>query len=501
MPVQVKAIEEQPAARIPGGESEEMRLLTGAGAAEEKELELETDKYMLTFTNIGGAVKRIRLKDYKNSNSNEPLDLAEISDPRQFMFSINVPLIARPFDTAIYGMEKESGSVTYSLKSGGIEVMKRYILPKSSNSIELQLTIKNTSDRPVSFVYNIIGGSGIIEKHPENKSYMEILSKVDGKIINFKHPKAGRIINPGMVSWTALKNKYFSIILKPFIPTKSQFHGETKNKALFTGIESDDFTIPQGSMVEHKFVIYVGPSKISVLKEFGFEFEETVNYGFFGWIAKAMLTVMGVLFMLVHNWGMSIICLSVFLNILLFPLSMQSFKSMKKMQELQPQIEKLKAQCKGNSQKLNKEMLELYKKYKINPLSGCLPLILQMPIFIALYQALIKSIDLRGATFLWIKDLSTPDAVRIPFTLPLIGNAINILPILMIIGMVVQQKISTKTSVAVTPEQKQQQKMMLIIMPVMFGFIFYNMPSGLVLYWLVNTVLTIFEQSMIFRKE
>ena len=499
IPIQAKAIEQQ-ATQIPAKETEEMRRLSEV-SAEEKELEVETDKYMLTFTNIGGAVKRIRLKDYKNSNSNEPLDLVEITNPRQFMFSISAPLIARPFDTAAYDMIKESGAVTYSLRFGGIEVVKKYILPKSNNSIELQLTIKNISTNPTNFVYNIIGGSGILEKHPENKSYIEVISKINDKIINFKNPKEGRIINPGMVRWTALKNKYFSIILKPFIPTKNQFYGETKDKILFTGIESEDFIIPPMSMVEHKFVIYVGPSKMSVLKEFGFEFDETVNYGFFGWIAKAMLSAMGIFFIVVHNWGMSIICLSVFLNIILFPLSMQSFKSMKKMQELQPQIAKLKAQCKDNSQKLNKETLELYKKYKINPLSGCIPLILQMPIFIALYQALIKSIDLRGASFLWIKDLSAPDAVGIPFTLPLIGNAINILPILMIIGMVVQQKISTKTSVAVTPEQKQQQKMMLIIMPVMFGFIFYNMPSGLVLYWLVNTVLTIFEQSMIFRKE
>jgi YidC/Oxa1 family membrane protein insertase len=193
--------------------------------------------------------------------------------------------------------------------------------------------------------------------------------------------------------------------------------------------------------------------------------------------------------------------LAVILNIILFPLTMKSFTSMKKMQELHPQMEKLKTQYKDTPEKLNKEMMELYKKYKINPLSGCLPLLLQMPIFVALYQALVKSIDLRGAHFLWIKDLSTPDAVKLPFTLPVIGNSINILPIIMIVGMVIQQKVSASaTGAAVTNEQKQQQKMMLIIMPVMFGFIFYGMPSGLVLYWVVNTALTIVEQSYIFKK-
>jgi YidC/Oxa1 family membrane protein insertase len=196
----------------------------------------------------------------------------------------------------------------------------------------------------------------------------------------------------------------------------------------------------------------------------------------------------------------SIILLAVFLNILLFPLTMKSFKSMQKMQALHPQMEKLKAQNKNNPQKLNKEMMELYKKYKINPFGGCLPLLLQMPIFFALYQALIKSIELRGASFLWVRDLSMPDAVKIPVALPLLGSSINILPILMIIATVIQQKLSTKSmGSAVTEEQKQQQRMMMFMMPVMFGFIFYSMPSGLVLYWLVNTVLTVIEQFVIFK--
>ena len=140
--------------------------------------------------------------------------------------------------------------------------------------------------------------------------------------------------------------------------------------------------------------------------------------------------------------------------------------------------------------------MELYKKYNINPLSGCLPIVLQMPIFIALYSALMKSIELRNTGFFWIKDLSSPDAVRLPFTLPFLGNSINILPLIMVAAMVMQQKISTKTmGGAVTPEQKEQQKIMLIVMPIVFGFIFYSMPSGLVLYWVVNTALTIVEQS------
>jgi YidC/Oxa1 family membrane protein insertase len=347
-----------------------------------------------------------------------------------------------------------------------------------------------------------MGGSSIVEPNIKDVQFVEVISKIDGKPLNFKNPKDRRIINSGSVSWTALKNKYFSLIMKPFSPTKAQFYSAAKGSSYYTGVESQDIIIPSGSSVVERYVLYVGPSKISTLKAFGYEFEESVNYGFFGWIAKAMLAIMGAINSIVHSWGVSIILLAVVLNIILFPLTLKSFSSMKKMQELHPQMEKLKAQHKDSPDKLNKEMLELYKKYKINPLSGCLPLLLQMPIFIALYQALMKSIDLRSAKFLWINDLSAPDAVKIPFTLPVLGDHINILPILMIVGMVIQQKVSSAASGgAVTDEQKQQQKMMLIIMPIMFGFIFYNMPSGLVLYWVVNTALTIVEQAFIFKKE
>jgi YidC/Oxa1 family membrane protein insertase len=198
------------------------------------------------------------------------------------------------------------------------------------------------------------------------------------------------------------------------------------------------------------------------------------------------------------NWGISIILLTILINIVLFPLSKKSYKSMHEMQMLQPKIEKLRQECKNNAQKLQKETMELYKKYKINPMGGCLPLILQMPIFFALYQGLVNFIDLRGAGFLWIRDLSETESIRIPIELPLIGNTINILPILMVIMTFVQQKLTSKfTTMAQTDDQRKQQKFMMIFMTIMFGFIFYNLPSGFVLYWLVSTIIMTFIQSIL----
>ncbi|MCM8781993.1 MAG: membrane protein insertase YidC [Candidatus Omnitrophica bacterium] len=478
--------------------AKELHSLTEV-VVDEREFDIQTDRYILTFSNIGGSIKRIQLKDYKNLNSNEPLNLVDIKNPKEYIFAIDEPSNLLRLDSSLYEFEKNDDTISYSLKLSNLEITKRYILHKSKHIIELRLIIKNKSGEPKEFGYRIIGGSGIIESNIQDKRFVEVVSNVDGRTLHFKHPKDRQIINPGIVTWTALNSKYFSIILKPFIQTKNQFYRETKGHSLLTGIGVQEISIPSNHFVEHKFILYAGPNKISFLKDVGLD--ETLSYGFFGGISKALLSLLRFFYVLVHNWGVSIILLSITLNIVLFPLSLKSFKSMQKMQELHPQMEKLKSQYKDNPQKLNKEIMELYKKHNINPFSGCLPLLLQMPIFIALYQGLIRSIELKSANFLWIKDLSMPDAVSIPFSLPLVGKTINILPIFMVMAMIIQQRISTKSmGGAVTEEQKQQQKTMLIVMPIMFGFIFYNMPSGLVLYWVVNTILTIVEQSLIFRK-
>jgi len=467
---------------------------------EEKTVEAETDNYIITFSNFGGAIKSIKLKKYKNSHSSEPLELVALNNPKDYIGATAGQVDSLILDQSGYEISVKDLTVTASLKEGDIEVVKKYILHKSNYSIELQIFIKNATTAQKTLNYNLIGCAGLSETSPEDKRFLENSAKVSGKISGFKKVKTGRTILPGSVEWIAGKNKYFSIIMIPSMPTADAFCGESAKGYFASGVGVSEVSIPPKSFVEHKFSLYAGPAQIAIMKRHNPILEETINYGFFGGIAKVFIVTLEVLHKMFNSWGFAIIVLAVVLNIILFPLSMKSFQSMKKMQELHPQMEKLKIQCKDNPQKLNKEMMELYKKYKINPFSGCLPLLLQMPIFIALYQALSRDINLRSANFLWIKDLSSPDAVPIPFTLPIFGNSINVLPLAMVAAMVIQQKISTKTmGSAVTDEQKQQQKMMLIMMPILFGFIFYNMPSGLVLYWLINTVLTAVEQVMAFK--
>lgn len=461
----------------------------------EEEFTFESDRLVITFSNVGGAIKRIQLKDYKDSSSRDMLTLASAKAPKSYILSMRDPSNILPLDSSRYELSRKDNAIIYTLKLPGIEVIKKYIVPNSNYHIELRNIIKNVSGSQKDIGYQIITGSGLQETNVTDKRFVDVTSFINGKLAKFKQPKNERIAHPGTVEWTALRTKYFSLVLKPFAATKGQFYAADPSGMLTSGVAVQDVALPPNSFVDQRFILYAGPNDPAIMSAGGYGLEETISYGFFGEISKAMLWVMKFFYRIVRSWGIAIVLLAVFLNVLLFPLTMKSMKSMQKMQALHPQMEKLKAQHKDNPQKLNKEIMELYKKYKINPLSGCLPLILQMPIFLALYQALMRAIELRGNSFLWIHDLSMPDAVPIPFKLPLIGNTLNILLVLMIIAMVFQQKLSTKTmGSAVTPEQKQQQQIMLIMMPVMFGFIFYNMPSGLVLYWFVNTVLTVIEQ-------
>lgn len=464
--------------------------------ADEKTIDIETANFIITFSNVGGSVKKIKLNKFKKIQSDEDFDLFNLTNPATYVASIT-SVANSGLDKAIYTVEKRDKAIIYSATVNDIRIIKKYTIASSRYGINLDISIQNLSGAEKQFSYRIIGGSGLTEKSDQDKRLVEVTADINGKTVGYKRPKPGeRIINPGLVTWTVLKNKYFSLILKPFIATRAQFYSEDKSGILTMGIETDEVVLQPNGSIDNKFMLYAGPSSIPMLKEAGCGIDATVNYGFFGAISKVMVVILGFFYNITHSWGFSVILLAIFLNLITFPLTAKSFKSMQKMQELHPQMELLKKQHKDSPEKLNKEIMELYKKYKINPLSGCLPILLQMPIFIALYQALMKCIELRNASFFWIKDLSSPDAVSLPFTLPIIGNSINILPLIMVGAMVMQQKMSTKTmGSAVTPEQKEQQKIMLIVMPVVFGFIFYSMPSGLVLYWVVNTFLTIGEQA------
>jgi YidC/Oxa1 family membrane protein insertase len=221
--------------------------------------------------------------------------------------------------------------------------------------------------------------------------------------------------------------------------------------------------------------------------------EKIVDFGWFDIVAKPMLWGMNFSNRLTRNYGIDIILLTILIKILFYPLSLKSYKSMKEMQKLQPQIMKLREKYKNDREKLNREMMDIYKKKGINPLGGCLPMVIQIPVFFALYKVLIGAIEFRHAPFmLWINDLASPEDL-FSFTVAGFELPIRILPLVMGITQVLQQKMTPTTA------DPMQEKMMLF-MPIIFTVMFWGFPSGLVLYWLVNNVISIAQQYYINKK-
>jgi YidC/Oxa1 family membrane protein insertase len=239
--------------------------------------------------------------------------------------------------------------------------------------------------------------------------------------------------------------------------------------------------------------LYFGPKKSDILAGLNVKAEKIVDFGWFDVIAKPLIMGLNLSNKVTHNYGIDIILLTILIKIIFYPLSVKSYKSMKEMQKLQPQIAKLKEKYKDDKQKLNQEMMEIYKRKGVNPMGGCLPMIIQIPVFFALYKALSGAIELRHAPFMfWINDLSAPEDL-FSFTVMGFTIPIRILPLIMGITQMIQQKM-TPTSV-----DPMQEKMMLF-MPIFFTFLFWGFPSGLVLYWLVNNVISIGQQYYINKK-
>jgi YidC/Oxa1 family membrane protein insertase len=295
----------------------------------------------------------------------------------------------------------------------------------------------------------------------------------------------------GDVAWAALRSKYF--IIAALAPQgRAVEMKRVKNDAI-----SATYTLGSGG----DYTIYFGPKRYERLKEFGVGLERTVDLGWsiIGVIAALMLRLMHLINKGVHNYGVTILIFSFIIKLLTYWPTAMSLKSSQRMQEIQPILKQLKDQYKSDPQRLNAETMALYKKYKINPLGGCLPMLLQIPIFWGMFNALRNAIELKGAPFmLWINDLSQPDVLfEFPFNIPLVNiHSLNVLPILMTAIWFLQNKFTMPGRGGV----KSEQQKFMAFMPIIFGFLFYNWPSGLVLYWTANQLFTM-GQMLIMRKQ
>jgi YidC/Oxa1 family membrane protein insertase len=383
----------------------------------------------------------------------------------------------------------DNNSVTYLYADSEKKITKQFVFSNSSYEFEVLLKIENLSGSPLALKLPVLLGTLDPAASKDRMAFHDV-TVVDSEKIS--HPNFQKETSFNQLKFIALRDRYFCAIIEPSQPDSIGFITKTPTKESEIGILFPELKIVPRGTWEQKFKVYIGPQDAKTLKLINPDWQSVIYFGKLDLVAQGLLMLLEIFYNLFHNWGWVIISLSLAIYLLLYPLTVKQMRSMKEMQLLQPKIEELRLQLKDNAQRLNKEIMELYRTHKVNPFGGCLPMVLQMPIFFALYQVLSRSIALKGASFFWIKDLSQPDRLFLfPQNLPLIGNEFNILPILMAIEMFVQQKFSMAN---VSSAQAEQQKIMLIIMPIMFGFLFYHMPSGLVLYWFINSSLTMAYQ-------
>jgi YidC/Oxa1 family membrane protein insertase len=301
----------------------------------------------------------------------------------------------------------------------------------------------------------------------------------------------------GTLRWIAIEELYFMTCIISKEPGAGTMALAYKDKMLENKIVFETAEIPSGERLVLDYRLFMGPKSLSVLKAAGNDLDEALDFGMFEFIAKPCLYFMNFIHSYIPNYGIAIIILTIITRLIFWPLATKSYKSMNDMRKLQPLMQEIREKYKNDKARLNQETMALYRTYKVNPMGGCLPMLIQLPVFFALYQMLYQAIELRHAPFFgWINDLSAPDRLfNFSFKIPLMTAPYGIPVLTLIMGatMLLQQKLSPQ------PGDPTQAKMMMM-MPIVFTFIFINFPSGLVLYWLVSNVVSIAQQYYTMKK-
>ena len=462
----------------------------------ENAVTIDTDVFTAVLTDYAAAIKELYLMEFLDKNGNPTLLTGPVTGAPSLL-AIEEGPVAQRRDWKV--VNKSSMRVAYKSIASGIEVIKSYHFYNNKYLIELEIAIRNTTNNEKQISYILDSGVVAANNGYLDSRYLGADILIGDKVLR-KRPSGKTLADgirvPGAPAWVSTHDRYFSFVLKPEQREEGAIVRSSAKKNIWSGITSGAIILAPNQTITRNYIQYAGPSDIEAISELGATAEKVISYGFFHIVAKVLFKGLRILYHVTGNYGVSIILLSLIISLLMMPLTKKSLHSMKAMQKIQPETEQIRKAYSDNPQKMNKEIMELYKKHKINPVGGCLPMLLQLPIFMSLYQVLLRSVALRGAHFLWIKDLAGPDAAfTIPQKLPLIGSNINILPILMAVAMWAQQKMSQGGG----KEVSEQQKMMSTIMPVMFGFIFYNMPSGLVLYWFTNTLFMLLIQEVVLK--
>jgi YidC/Oxa1 family membrane protein insertase len=458
-------------------------------AAAVKEIMVETEDYTAVFSSQGGALKRFVLKKY-----------TETTDPHSKAVTLvaedNAENFALQSAAAGFGLERgalyhassdgfklgrgENQRLEFTLTSPqGIFFKKVYTFSGNNYGIGLTCQLTNGGSQPLTgtlqtaFPYRTVP----LDKFSRFEANGAV-TVADDKLHADKIEKLAKEAKKydTNILWSGFADKYFlSAVMAERDSIRAVNIQNTPRNYVESIISSPPATVNPGETVTVAYGLYFGPKDLDIMKAQGHGLERSLDLGWFSVIAKPLLSVLKFFYKYVHNYGLAIIIITLIIKVLFIPLTHKSYTSMKDMQKLQPKMAELKEKHKNDKEAMNKAMFELYRTHKVNPLGGCLPMLIQFPVFIALYNALMYSIELRHSPFMfWIHDLAAKDPYYIT-------------PIIMGGTMFIQQRMTP------TNMDPVQAKMMMFL-PVVFTVMFLNFPAGLVLYWMVNNILTIAQQ-------
>lgn len=483
---------------------------------------LEDGYLRLVFTPVGARLKEAYVLLGDNGDNSiqlvpempDDVPVTEASYPMGLEFSHEA--LGSELDRRLFQVERaNTQSVVFSLRLPGASIVRKtFSLGARPYVVDTQVAYENLETTPRILgmdqtpAFSLSWGPNVESSDRRKMVKQAVCWRADGLIENQVTAKmdsdaAGRLFTKVMpaVEWVAIKSAYFMVALKSETQETPRSWIEGDEERFRIGLDVPRFEVASGETNASAFSIYIGPSQRSSLAKAwptlpeGRRFFQSVDA--MDWFAKLLLGLMNWFHdHIIANYGFAIFFVTLLARIVMYPLTLKSMRSMKKMQLLAPEIEALKEKYGSDPQEMNKKMMELYRERGVNPMGGCFPMLLQLPVFIALYRMLSSAFELRGAPFiLWIKDLSEPDQLfQIPQleNLPLIGMfaTFNLLPILMGLAMVINQKLMPTSG----PSQNPQQKFIMTFMPIFFSFICYSMASGLNLYILTSTLLGIVQQ-------
>jgi len=480
-----------------------------------RDVTVRTKLYTAVFTEAGGRLKSLTLNKYRASiePNSPPKELVTVESPAEWPLGLSFlrgggPDLSRALfkadrtDIDLTGPQDQASLTMSYAGPNGFEVVRTYTFKVDSYLIGLQVALRNLSAETIDDNLVLDLSSGPFMKK-ERYSFAGFGAVVDDELLEIKvedleDDLEGLKNRNYALSWAGYEDQYFLAALLPQDREKTRVQAEPLGErgARIKFINAP-LVMPPQTEKEYRYTVFYGPKDYKVLKSLGNDLDRAVYFGWFDILSKPLLIFMTWLYDYVPNYGVVIIIVTILIKILFWPLTAKSYKSMKEMQKLQPKIMKLREKYKDDREAMNREMMQMYRTYKVNPMGGCLPMIIQIPVFIALYRLLDYALELRHAPFcLWINDLSAPDRLfHFPFQIPLMQEpaGIPVLTLLMGASMLIQQKMTP------VPGDPTQAKIMML-MPIFFTFIFINFPAGLVLYWLVNNLLSIGQQYLINKR-